>query len=58
MGKCKLCGIETLNMCLEELISKKLVKWISIGYDVVGHTLMAKRKKLQRFYTMKLLLES
>ncbi len=58
MGKCKLCGIETLNMCLEELISKKLVKWTNIGYDVVGHTLMAKRKKLQRFYTMKLLLES
>jgi hypothetical protein len=45
-------------MCLEELISKKLVKWTNIGYDVVGHTLMAKRKKLQRFYTMKLLLES
>jgi hypothetical protein len=44
--KCELCGIETFNLCPKELISKKLVKWRSIGYDVVGHTLMAKRKKL------------
>ncbi len=45
-GKCKLYGIETFNLCPKELISKKLIKWRSIGYDVVGHTLMAKRKKL------------
>jgi hypothetical protein len=39
MGEFKLCDVETLQLCPEELISENVVKWRNIGYDVVGQTL-------------------
>jgi hypothetical protein len=42
--------IQTLNMCPKNISSEKLVKWRSIGYDVVGHTLDGKEKKVPKVF--------
>jgi hypothetical protein len=45
MGEFGLCGIETLQLYPEELISENVVKWRNIGYDVVGQTPEGREKK-------------
>jgi hypothetical protein len=40
--------IQTLNMCPKNISSEKLVKWRNISYDVVGHTLNGKEKKVPK----------
>jgi hypothetical protein len=38
LGECASCGIQLLKTCPLELSSEKLVKWKSIGSEVVGYT--------------------
>jgi hypothetical protein len=47
-GLCSNCGVDSLKICLEELISNQLVQWKSIGYEVLGKTSDERDKKAQK----------
>jgi hypothetical protein len=36
LGECSRCGVNVLNICPLELQSDHLVKWKSIGYEIIG----------------------
>ena len=45
LGDCSHCGVETLKVCPVEASSDILIKWRSIGQEVVGYTDEGKEKK-------------
>jgi len=48
IGEFGLCGVETLHLCLEKLISENVVKLRNIGYDVVGQTHEGKKRNVSK----------
>jgi hypothetical protein len=39
MGDCHRCGIQLLQMYLEELHTNRKTQWQSIGHEVIGRTI-------------------
>jgi hypothetical protein len=37
LGECSSYGVDTLNICPLELRSNQVIKWKSIGYEIIGH---------------------
>lgn len=45
LGDCSHCGVDTLKICPIEANSDRMIKWKSIGQEVVGYTEEGKEKK-------------
>jgi hypothetical protein len=41
------CGIQMSKICFQELLLRYLIKWKSIGYEVVGQSEEGKDKKVR-----------